>query len=167
MFFNMFVDPSTNQDIINKGAPLIYILVLLQIFDFSQGIFSGFYRGIGKQFLAMSVTLANNFVIQLVFAILFGIGLHRGVEGIFLGILTGAVLVCATYAIITSVLDLDEIREDIILRLQQEQNYLNEKENSISRKNVPEYEIDNVLKKDPENMESRTDFEEKEKLIAR
>jgi len=155
--FSLFIESHLNKDIIEKGTPIVYVIVILQIFDLAQNVFAGFYRGIGKQFLAMSISLVNFYIVQLGLSILLAIKFQLGVIGIYLGILIGTVIAVATYAIVLTCLDLEEIRQDILSKLQGDLNSI--KECSIAQKNGPEIEVDYVLKKEEQNVHVDDDRE--------
>jgi len=131
----LFVDEKTAEDIVEKGAPLVYIIVVNQIFDMSQTLLASVYRGLGKQLMASVVAFVTFYIVQTGFSILFGIVFKHGVLGMWIGMMFGSFGAFTTYLVMLKCLDLEAIRVETLKRLEEDKNQLgNEAVNEPLRK---------------------------------
>jgi MATE family multidrug resistance protein len=113
-----------DDDIIEKGTPILYIILVKQIFDYSQTLLNYLLRGLRKQHIASIVASINFYVLQTSFGILLGKILKLGVTGIWIGIGIGNVVSFMAYLIILKRIDFKTIRIETLKRIEEDKKLL-------------------------------------------
>jgi MATE family multidrug resistance protein len=113
-----------DEEIIEKGSPILYLLFAQQIFDISQTIIACYYRGLGKQLMASIIAFVNFYLIQTALSVLFGIVLGMGVLGMWLGIGIGCFITFFTYLATLRLINLKDIRQETLQRLENDKTIL-------------------------------------------
>jgi len=119
------------EDVIQKGSKVLALMSLMNLFDYTQTIFVCYFRGIGKQFIAMFISFGNFYVVQVGLAILFGKVLQMGVFGIWLAVTICVCLSSTLYFVIYMMFDYEKIKQEIFERIEHDKKKLENKENNV------------------------------------
>jgi MATE family multidrug resistance protein len=117
----LFVDDET---LINKGAPLVVLFALEEIFNITQGILACIYKGLGKQKEASIIAFVQFYVLQIIFTYIFGIKLKMGVIGIWTSILFGNMATTMLYLYYLNRFNFEKIGKETSERLEKDQELI-------------------------------------------
>ena len=98
-----------NPDIIEKGSECLILIAIAQIFDMYQTIYQGYFRGLGKHYIASIVCFSNFYFFTLGMAIIFGKLLKYNVIGIWFAYMLGIIFTGITYTIAETYFDYEEL----------------------------------------------------------
>lgn len=107
-----------NNDIIERGQPVIFYLCFTCFLDTTQYTLSSVLRGLGKQTLASIMGFIQFYLIMLSLAYYFGIYLKMGVTGIWLAILIGDISAAIIFLTNLLILDWHKVKEETLKRLE-------------------------------------------------
>ena len=86
--------------LLQKMRHLLYLVVVLELFDGVQTILSGVVSGAGKQARGFLVNALSYWVVALPVALLAGFLLNLGVEGMYGGMVGGPLTQCICYGVL-------------------------------------------------------------------
>lgn len=111
---SLFIDKSS---LINKGAEVIPVLCLCEMFDVAQIVMSAFFKGLGKQVSASILTFIQFYVIMTSLSYYLGNYLGYGVWGMWVGICIGYATAFLFYIIMFFSFDFKKIQQETKQRL--------------------------------------------------
>jgi MATE family multidrug resistance protein len=125
LFRNKIIGIFIDDEILNaKGAKLVVILAIAQIFDITYGVLACIYKGLGKQRQASIIAFFQFYILQNVLTYILGIQLNLGVFGIWFSILTGNLLATIIYLYFLTKFNFEKINKETTERLEKDQKLI-------------------------------------------
>lgn len=125
-----------DEEILEVGTPILTLLCVGNLFDFSQSNFSGVCRGLRKQFLASLLAILNLYIIQLGLAYLFALYLEMGVYGVWLGAVSSYAIMAFTYLFVMLCFDLNKIKLEIQAKIEHDNGLLENSKKLLVEENA-------------------------------
>lgn len=113
--FHLFTE---NDKLLDLGRDSVILLSLFSVFDATQSVMAGVFRGYGKQKIASIIALVQFYLVQTFLSWLFGFYFKKGVFGIWLSIVIGGFLTTVIYFIVFLGLDFDKIKIETKKRIE-------------------------------------------------
>jgi Na+-driven multidrug efflux pump len=110
------------EEVAEKATKALILLIVANVFDFIQTVFSFILRGLGKQLIGSLVAFINFCVVQISLSILFGIYFELGVFGIWMAESIGCFLCAVSFLVILLKLDFHKIQKEVLARLEKDNN---------------------------------------------
>eukprot|EP00301_Raphidiophrys_heterophryoidea_P001102 c10550_g1_i1.p1 GENE.c10550_g1_i1~~c10550_g1_i1.p1 ORF type:complete len:532 (+),score=94.63 c10550_g1_i1:215-1810(+) len=111
---------SSDKEVIEAVASLMYIGNLFGVFDGTQAAIAGIFRGIGRQEVVALLNLLGFWIIGVPSACIFAFKFHLQVQGLWWGLLTGLVVTSVCGCALASRVDWKKEAHDAQERVKQE-----------------------------------------------
>jgi len=112
--FRLFID---DEAIIELGQKCLKIICFAQILDLYQTIYQGYFRGVGKHFIASLLCFSNFYILMLGFSVLFAKVMGYGAFGLVFSYLLSELISSIAYTVIETYFDYDELYKEALERV--------------------------------------------------